>query len=97
MVDRRRLSLMRKTAFIVNTSRGEVIDEAALLAVLQAGEIGGAGLDVFEKEPPPPDTPVVTAPRTITTQHIAGQTEDSQRSAITIVGAKINQFFARRE
>lgn len=97
MVDERRLSLMKKTAFIINTSRGEVIDESALLRALRAGEIGGAGLDVFEKEPPPPDTPILRAPRTITTQHIAGQTEDSQRSAITIAGAKINQFFSTRK
>ena len=97
MVDQRRLSLMKKSAFIINTSRGEVIDEAALYNVLKAGEIGGAALDVFEKEPPSPDAPIVTAPRTITTQHIGGQTEDAQRSAVTIAGAKINQFFSPRK
>jgi D-3-phosphoglycerate dehydrogenase / 2-oxoglutarate reductase len=97
MVDQRRLSLMKKSAFIINTSRGEVIDEAALYNVLKAGEIGGAALDVFEKEPPSPDSPIVTAPRTITTQHIGGQTEDAQRSAVTIAGAKINQFFSARK
>jgi D-3-phosphoglycerate dehydrogenase / 2-oxoglutarate reductase len=97
MVDQRRLALMKHSAFIINTSRGEVIDEAALVRALGAGELGGAALDVFEKEPPGPDAAVVTAPRTITTQHIGGQTEDAQRSAVTIVGAKMNQFFSRRE
>jgi D-3-phosphoglycerate dehydrogenase / 2-oxoglutarate reductase len=91
LVDRRRLSLMRESAFIVNTSRGEVIDEAALVRALNAGEIGGAGLDVFEGEPK--ITEVVTAANTITTPHVGGQTEDAQASAVSVAGAKINDFF----
>ena len=91
LVDQRRLSLMRKNAFIVNTSRGEVIDEAALIRALDAGEVGGAGLDVFKGEPE--ITEVVTTANTVTTPHIGGQTEDAQTSAVTIAGAKINKFF----
>jgi len=91
LVDRRRLSLMRKSAFIVNTARGEVIDEAALISALNTGAIRGAGLDVFAGEPK--ITEVVTAANTITTPHIGGQTEDAQTSAITVAGAKINEFF----
>ena len=92
MVDPRRISMMRKGAFIVNASRGEVIDEAALVRALRAGEIGGAALDVFESEPPSAE--VVAAPNLITTPHVGGQTKDAQTNAVTIVGAKINQFFA---
>ena len=92
MVDQRRLSLMRKNAIIINTSRGEVIDEHALAQALMDGTIGGAALDVFETEPPGPE--IVGSPNVVTTPHIGGQTEDAQRNAVTIVGAKINQFFS---
>ncbi len=51
LLSARRLKLLRKEAFIVNTARGEVIDEAALVKMLEAGELAGAGLDVFEHEP----------------------------------------------
>ena len=93
MVDSRRLSLMKKTAYIVNASRGDVIDEAALLKALTANEIAGAGLDVFENEPTPGE--IMTAPNLIATPHIGGQTKDAQAMAVSIVGAKINQFFDR--
>jgi len=95
MVDARRISLMKKSAFLINTSRGEVIDEGALERALKAGEIGGAALDVFENEPPRSD--IAKAPRLIATPHIGGQTKDAQVAAVTIVGAKINQFFAGRQ
>jgi D-3-phosphoglycerate dehydrogenase / 2-oxoglutarate reductase len=72
-----------------------VIDEAALAGALRAGEIGGAALDVFETEPPGGE--VVASPRVVTTPHIGGQTKDAQTNAVTIVGAKINQFFAGRQ
>jgi D-3-phosphoglycerate dehydrogenase len=91
LVGHRRLSLMKKNAFIVNTARGEVIDETALVRALNAGEIQGAGLDVFEGEPE--INQVVTTANTITTPHIGGQTEDAQASAVSVAGAKINAFF----
>jgi len=91
LVDERRLSLMRKGAFIINTARGEVVDEAALIKALEAGKIQGAGLDVFGGEPKIAE--VVTAANTITTPHIGGQTEDAQTSAVAAAGAKIIEFF----
>jgi D-3-phosphoglycerate dehydrogenase / 2-oxoglutarate reductase len=94
LVDERRLSLMRKNAFIVNTARGEVIDEAALIRALSTEKIRGAALDVFAGEPK--ITEVVTAKNTITTPHIGGQTEDAQAGAVTVAGAKINEFFRSR-
>jgi D-3-phosphoglycerate dehydrogenase len=95
MVDPRRISLMKKSSFLINTSRGEVIDEPALAKALAAGEIGGAALDVFETEPPRPE--IAASPNLITTPHIGGQTKDAQTMAVTIVGAKLNQFFAGRQ
>lgn len=95
MVDPRRIALMKSSSVLINTSRGEVIDEAALARALRAGEIGGAALDVFESEPPGGE--IVGAPRLVTTPHIGGQTKDAQTNAVTIAGAKINQFFSGRQ
>ena len=94
LVDAARLSKMKKTAFIVNTSRGGVVDEGALSEALQSGTIAGAALDVFEKEPP--TGAILTAPNTILTPHIGGQTEEAQVDAITIVGEKVKAFFSGR-
>lgn len=95
VVDTRRISLMKKTAFVINTSRGEVVDEAALERALRSGDIGGAALDVFETEPP--RSKIATAPNVIASPHMAGQTKDAQVSAVAIVGAKLNQFFSARQ
>jgi phosphoglycerate dehydrogenase-like enzyme len=64
------LALMRPDAILVNTSRGPIVDEAALIDALQAGTIGGAGLDVFDVEPLPPGHPLRSAPRTVLTPHL---------------------------
>jgi phosphoglycerate dehydrogenase-like enzyme len=64
------LTLLKPTAYLVNTSRGPVVDEAALADALRAGRLAGAGLDVFGTEPLPADHPLRTAPRTVLTPHI---------------------------
>lgn len=92
MIGAQRLGQMKKTAFLVNTSRGGVIDEAALAAALQNGTIAGAALDVFEKEPP--SGPILAAPNTILTPHIGGQTEEAQTNAIVVIGEKVRTFFS---
>jgi len=94
MVNAARLSQMKKSAFLVNTSRGGVIDEAALSDALREGRIAGAALDVFEKEPP--SGPILQAPNTILTPHIGGQTEEAQTNAIVVIGEKVRAFFASR-
>ena len=94
LVDSRRLELMKPGSFLINTSRGEVIDEAALVRALNSGSLGGAALDVFEKEPPGPD--ILSARNLIATPHIGGQTAEAQRMALTVTGTKIAQFFQRR-
>jgi phosphoglycerate dehydrogenase-like enzyme len=70
LVGARELALMKPTAYLVNTSRGPIVDEQALLAALREGRIAGAGLDVFDREPLPPDHPIRQAPRTVLTPHI---------------------------
>jgi D-3-phosphoglycerate dehydrogenase len=77
LIGKRELELMKPTAFIVNTSRGEVIQEAALVDALKRGVIAGAGLDVFEKEPPDASSPLFRMPNVILTPHSAALTKDS--------------------
>lgn len=91
MVGEARIRQMKKGAFLVNTSRGGVVDEVALAAALADGRLGGAGLDVFEKEPPA--GAILSAPNTILTPHIGGQTEEAQSNAITVIGEKVRAFF----
>ena len=73
------LALMKPTAYIVNTSRGPLIDEAALVEVLRAGKIGGAGLDAFDVEPLPMDHPFRKLENTVVTPHLGYVTEDVYR------------------
>lgn len=92
LVGKSRLSQMKKGAYLVNTSRGGVVVEDALAAALTEGKIGGAALDVFEKEPP--SGAIMSAPNTILTPHIGGQTEEAQSDAIVVIGEKVRNFFS---
>ena len=71
------LSLMKPTAILINTSRGPVVDEEALISALQSGVIAAAGLDVFEKEPVSPDNPLLKMDNVVATPHMAGTTWDT--------------------
>jgi phosphoglycerate dehydrogenase-like enzyme len=73
------LGLMKPTAYLVNTSRGPVVDEAALVEALHSGRIAGAGLDVFDTEPLPAGDPLRTAPRTLLTPHVGYVTAGTYR------------------
>jgi phosphoglycerate dehydrogenase-like enzyme len=75
----RELGLMKKTAYLVNTSRGPIVDEAALVMALEAGRIGGAGVDVYGEEPLPQDHPLRRAPNTVLTPHLGYVTEETYR------------------
>jgi phosphoglycerate dehydrogenase-like enzyme len=69
LLNAERLHLMKPTAYLINVARGPIIDEAALIEALRAGQIAGAGLDVFEKEPPDPDNPLLSMETVIPTAH----------------------------
>ena len=69
------LSKMKKGSYLINTSRGEVVDEEALLKAIQSGHIAGAGLDAFAVEPPDPSHPLLRLPQVIATPHLGAQTD----------------------
>lgn len=79
LVGARELSLMKPSAFLLNTSRGPIVDQAALLAALQQGRIAGAGLDVYDEEPLARDHPYLRLPNTVLTPHLGYVTEETYR------------------
>jgi phosphoglycerate dehydrogenase-like enzyme len=79
LIGARELGLMKRTAYLVNTSRGPIVDEAALVRALRDGTIAGAGLDVFDTEPLPKDHPFRSLPNTVITPHLGYVTEETYR------------------
>ncbi len=79
VVDERALSLMRPGGVLINTARGRIIDEEALVAALDAGQLGGAGLDVLSQEPPPGDHPLLGRDDVIVTPHAAWYSREAER------------------
>lgn len=77
MFDTARLARLKPTAYLVNTARGGIVDEAALHAALTTGRLAGAGLDVFAQEPPQPDNPLFKLSNVITAPHLAGVTHEA--------------------
>lgn len=91
LIDFQKISTMKKTAKIINTSRGGVIDEDALYDALKSGNLGGAALDVFEKEPATGNK-LVELDNVILTPHIGAQTKEAQSLAANVIGEKIIQI-----
>jgi D-3-phosphoglycerate dehydrogenase len=77
MVGKKELALMKKGSYVINTARGGIVDEKALLEALNSGSIAGAALDVWEMEPPDPEDPLLKHPNLLGTPHYAGTTEES--------------------
>ena len=85
MFGTQRLARMKPTAYLVNTARGGIIDETALHVALTTGVIRGAGLDVFEREPPQDDNPLLSLPNVIAAPHMAGVTQEGMdRMAVSV-------------
>jgi D-3-phosphoglycerate dehydrogenase len=91
LFDAARLATCKRGVRIVNTARGELLDEAALAAALESGQVGGAGLDVFVKEPPA-DWALVKSPRVVATPHIAASTAEAQELVGLDVAAGVRDF-----
>jgi phosphoglycerate dehydrogenase-like enzyme len=81
LIGERELRLMKPTAILINTARGPVVDEPALIRALTEGWIAAAGLDVFEQEPPDPDNPLFKLDNVVATPHVAGQSDEDQERA----------------
>jgi D-3-phosphoglycerate dehydrogenase len=87
LIGARELALMKRSAFLINTSRGRVIDQAALVAALREGRIAGAGLDVTDPEPPTADDPLLALDNVVLTPHAAWYSEES-REHVTVHAAR---------
>jgi len=89
IIGEKHLRMMKKTAYIINTSRGPIVDQAALTKVLSENTIAGAGLDVFEKEPVPLDDPLLKLQNVVLSPHIATATEEARESMAICNAASI--------
>jgi D-3-phosphoglycerate dehydrogenase len=95
MIGEKELSLMKKGAVLINTSRGGIVDEEALLKALKSGKLGGAGLDIYQVEPPE-NLELVQLPNVVCTSHIGAQTKEAQKTASMLLADKIIQFFKEK-
>jgi phosphoglycerate dehydrogenase-like enzyme len=94
LIDAAAIATMKRTAVLINTARGPLVDEAALAEALRAGRIAGAGLDVFEREPPPADHPLFALPNVVVTPHIAAGTVDALRAKMDACFANMRRVVA---
>jgi len=92
MIGAEEISKMKDGAFLINTSRGEIVDEKALLDALRSGKLGGAALDVYAAEPPE-NLELIKQPNVVCTPHIGAQTIEAQKEASLRLADKIIQFF----
>jgi len=88
MIGARELSMMKRSAILINTSRGEVVDEDALIEAAEKGTIAGAALDVFKDEPPK-DKKIATHPRILVTAHLAGLTKEAMYRTFIAAGTQV--------
>ncbi len=88
MIGREQFSIMKKGAVLINTARGPILDEAALIEALKSGHLGGAGLDVYEVEPTPADNPLLQFENVVLSPHMAAHTDDALK-AMSMIAADV--------
>ena len=94
LVDRRRLALLKPTAYVIVISRGGIIEEAALIEALREGRIAGAGIDAFEQEPLPPDSPLWDLQNVIVSPHNPAPTPDAWEGRRQVLNENLRRFLA---
>lgn len=92
MINRTMLARMRPGAYLVNTARGELVDEQALLEALASGHLSGAALDTYHPEPPAPDHPLRKMPQVLIVSHLAGASRDVTQRATRRIAAEVGRF-----
>ncbi len=105
LIGEKELAKMKRTAFLINTARGPIVDEAALIKALQVGRIRGAGIDVFKQEPTPADNPLLNMDNVIVTPHCLGWTdeawegkwEENLRQISQIIRGEVPESLVNRE
>ena len=97
IIDAAAIARMKPTAALINTARGPLVDEAALVEALRAGRLLGAGLDVFDREPPPADHPLFTLPNVVVTPHVAAGTVDALQAKMDACFANMRRVVAGEE
>jgi phosphoglycerate dehydrogenase-like enzyme len=96
-IGRDQLAKMKRSAILVNTARGAIIDQAALIGALSQNRLGGAGLDVFDLEPPlPANHPILTAPNTVLTPHIGFETVEAMAAKANIALGHLEDFLRQQ-
>ncbi len=97
LINAKRLAAMPKGVRIVNCARGGIVDEAALAEAIQSGHVAGAALDVFSKEPPPADLPLIGLPQVLVTPHLGASTDEAQELVAVEAAEIITGFLTRNE
>ena len=92
LMDKRRFSLMKPSAFLINVARGALVDESALYQALIEGKLAGAGLDVFAQEPIDPESSLLSLPNVVGAPHIAGQTERTAQHRAAMVAENLDRL-----